>query len=71
MGKWGSVERWGDGEMGEWGVLDISQHPIIKSIITHFLSIPSPDNLFSGDTVRASISLNDKSFQILDRVALV
>ncbi len=41
--------------MGIWGVLDISQNPIIKSIITHFLSITSPSDLFYGDTVRASI----------------
>ncbi|MGK7921342.1 MAG: hypothetical protein AB4080_15175 [Trichodesmium sp.] len=34
--------RWGDGEMGRWGVLDISQNTIIKSILTHFLSINSP-----------------------------
>ena len=45
--------------MGRWGVLDISPNPIIKSIITHFLSITSPENLFSGDTVRASIEYID------------
>ncbi|NES66944.1 MAG: hypothetical protein F6K24_17670 [Okeania sp. SIO2D1] len=52
MGRWGDGEmgRWGDGEMGRWGVLNISPNPIIKSIITHFLSITSPDDLFSGDT---------------------
>jgi len=47
--------RWGDGEMGRWGVLDICQNPIIKSILTPKLSINSPSNLFSGDTLRASI----------------
>jgi len=41
--------------MGRWDVLNICQNPIVKSIITHFLSINSPSNLFSGDTFRASI----------------
>ncbi len=40
--------------MGRWGVLDVSQKPIIKSIITHFLSINYRDYLFYGDTVRDS-----------------
>ncbi len=43
--------RWGGGEV----VLDISPNPIIKSILTDFLSITSPDYLFYGDMVRASI----------------
>ena len=57
MGECGEMGRWGDGEMGRWGVLDICQNPIIKSIITHFFSKNSPENLFSGDTLRGSIDI--------------
>ncbi len=40
----------GDGEWGRWGILDISQNPIIQSILTHKLSITFLYDLFYGDT---------------------
>ncbi len=63
--------RWGGGVIGRWGVLDISPNPIIKSILTHFLSITSPENLFSGDTVRASIESKNYNVIVLNSIYMV
>ena len=43
------MRRWGFG-----GVLDISPNRIIKSILTDFVSITFPSDIFFGDTLRAS-----------------
>ncbi len=57
--------RWGDGEIGRWGC--IRYLPLIQSsnqCFTHFLSITSPENLFSGDTLRASIDYTKSGYHL-------